>query len=188
MNREIERNRELQKKLENKNFNIKELKKKLAIEEEKNNKLIDELHEVYTKYDRLKRFASGDSGAFIEIEDKLKEEIENHNKIIEDFVQKLQTQKKENESLEKQIKKSKVLNSNLDGALNAIIKENEDLKKNINFLEFELDDKKNENITLEKEIKKYTFLNDEMDKACGNLIKENKKLKIELITNMNNNN
>ena len=96
--------------------------------------------------------------------------------------------KKENESLEKQIKKSKVLNSNLDGALNAIIKENEDLKKNINFLEFELDDKKNENITLEKEIKKYTFLNDEMDKACGNLIKENKKLKIELITNMNNNN
>ena len=188
LNREIERNRELQKKLENKNFNINELKKKLAIEEEKNNKLIDELHEVYTKYDRLKRFLSGDSGAFIEIEDKLKEEIENHNKIIEDFVQKLQTQKKENESLEKQIKKSKVLNSNLDGALNAIIKENEDLKKNINFLEFELDDKKNENITLEKEIKKYTFLNDEMDKACGNLIKENKKLKIELITNMNNNN
>ena len=96
--------------------------------------------------------------------------------------------KKENESLEKQIKKSKVLNLNLDGALNAIIKENEDLKKNINFLEFELDDKKNENITLEKEIKKYTFLNDEMDKACGNLIKENKKLKIELITSMNNNN
>jgi adenylyl- and sulfurtransferase ThiI len=51
-----------------------------------------------------------------------------------------------------------------------------------------LDDKKNEIIELEKEIKKYEFLNDEMDKTCGNLIKENKKLKIQLITNMNNNN
>lgn len=188
LNREIERNKELEKKLENKNFHIKELKKKLVIEEEKNNKLIDELHEVYTKYDRLKRFLSGDSGAFIEIEDKLKEEIKNHNKIVEEFVQKLQKQRKEIESLEKQIKKFKVLNTNIDEALNATIKENDDLKKNINFLEFELNDKKNEIITLEKENKKYEFLNDEMDKACGNLIKENKKLKIELITNMNNNN
>lgn len=188
LNREIERNKELEKKLENKNFNIKQLKKKLVIEEEKNNKLIDELHEVYTKYDRLKRFLSGDSGAFIEIEDKLKEEIKNHNKIVEEFVQKLQKQRKEIESLEKQIKKFKVLNTNIDEALNATIKENDDLKKNINFLEFELNDKKNEIITLEKENKKYEFLNDEMDKACGNLIKENKKLKIELITNMNNNN
>ena len=188
LNREIERNKELEKKLENKNFNISELKKKLAKEEENNKNLIDELHEVYTKYDRLKRFLSGDSGAFIEIEDKMKEEIKNHNKIVEEFVQKLQKQKKEIESLEKQIKKFKVLNSNIDGALNATIKENDDLKKNINFLEFELDDKKNEIITLEKENKKYEFLNDEMDKACGNLIKENKKLKIELISNMNNNN
>ena len=188
LNREIERNKELEKNLENKNFNIKELKKKLVIEEEKNNKLIDELHEVYTKYDRLKRFLSGDSGAFIEIEDKLKEEIKNHNKIVEEFVQKLQKQRKEIESLEKQIKKFKVLNTNIDEALNATIKENDDLKKNIDFLEFELNDKKNEIIALEKENKKYEFLNDEMDKACGNLIKENKKLKIELITNMNNNN
>ena len=185
LNREIERNRELQKKLENKNFNINELKKKLAIEEEKNNKLIDELHEVYVKYDRMKRFLSGDSGAFIEIEDKLKEEIENHNKMVEELIQKIKKQKNENETL---IKKFKVLNSNLDGALNTIIKENDDLKKNINFLEFELDDKKNEISKLEKEIKKYSFLNNEMDKTCGNLIKENKKLKIELITNMNNNN
>jgi chromosome segregation ATPase len=185
LNREIERNRELQKKLENKNFNINELKKKLAIEEEKNNKLIDELHEVYVKYDRMKRFLSGDSGAFIEIEDKLKEEIENHNKMVEELIQKIKKQKNENETL---IKKFKVLNSNLDGALNIIIKENDDLKKNINFLEFELDDKKNEISKLEKEIKKYSFLNNEMDKTCGYLIKENKKLKIELITNMNNNN
>jgi len=117
LNREIERNKELEKKLENKNFNIKELKKKLVIEEEKNNKLIDELHEVYTKYDRLKRFLSGDSGAFIEIEDKLKEEIKNHNKIVEEFVQKLQKQRKEIESLEKQIKKFKVLNTNIDELL-----------------------------------------------------------------------
>ena len=199
LNREIERNRELKKKLEKINFDmnvlkkklekinfdINVLKKKLANEEEKNNKLINELHEVYVKYDRLKRFVSGDSGAFIEIEDKLKEEIENHNKMVEDFVGKLQKQKNENEALEKQIKKLKVLNSNIDGALNATIKENDDLKQNINFLNFDFNDKIN---ALEKEIKKYEFLNDEIDKACGNLIKENKKLKIELITNMNNNN
>ena len=185
INREIERNIELNKKLENKNFVIKELKKKLVGEEKKNNELIDELHEVYVKYDRLKRFLSGDSGAFIEIEEKLKEEIENHNKMVEDFVQKLQKQKNENEALEKQIKKLKVLNSNIDGALSATIKENDDLKQNINFLNFDFNDKIN---VLEKENKKYEFLNDEIDKACGNLIKENKKLKIELITNMNNNN
>ena len=198
LNKEIERNRELQEKLEKKNldfnelkkkfekkFDFNELKKKLANEEEKNNKLIDELHEIYVKYDRMKRFLSGDSGAFIEIEDKLKEEIENHNKMVEELIQKFKKQKNENETL---IKKFKVLNSNLDGALNTIIKENDDLKKNINFLEFELDDKKNEISKLEKEIKKYSFLNNEMDKTCGNLIKENKKLKIELITNMNNNN
>jgi chromosome segregation ATPase len=129
LNREIERNRELKKKLEKKNFDINELKTKLAKEEEKNKNLIEELYEVYSKYDRLKRFFSGDSGALTEVEDKLKEEIENHNKMVEDFVQKLKKQKNEIETLEKKIKKFKVLNSNLDGALNATIKDNDNLKK-----------------------------------------------------------
>lgn len=187
LDREIEKNKVLKKKLENKDFEIKDLKNKLTNQEKENNKLIDELHEVYVKYDRLKRFVSGESGVYIEVEDKLKEEIENHNKIVEEFAQKLGKQTFENEALTKQVKKFKVLNSNLDGALNATIKENDDFKKNINFLEFELNDKKNENIILEKENKKYALLNDEMDKTCDYLIRENKKLKNELKTKMNNN-
>ena len=126
LDREIEKNKVLKKKLENKDFEIKDLKNKLTNQEKENNKLIDELHEVYVKYDRLKRFVSGESGVYIEVEDKLKEEIENHNKIVEEFAQKLGKQTFENEALTKQVKKFKVLNSNLDGALNATIKENDD--------------------------------------------------------------
>ena len=167
----------LEKVIEEKDNKIKEL---TNLKDE----IILEKNEIVNQKEQIIR----EKGDLIDEKARLEEQIDNLDKEIGNRKNEICDWEQKLRNSEEKLKKTKVLNSCLDEVLTTIIKETYDLKKNINFLEFVLNDKKNEIITLEKEIKKFELLNDEKDKAFNNLIRENEKLKNDLRTNKDNNN